>query len=78
MLDGRFELGHGEVADADHPDSAVRPWLGRRPLDEVEQVPTFLGIVEPEVPPGSACATQVGDDVDITSGHEEVAWLPPR
>lgn len=25
LLDGGLELGHGEVADADHPDVAVRP-----------------------------------------------------
>ena len=34
-LDGRLELGHGEVADADHPDVAVAPRLRGRPLDEV-------------------------------------------
>ena len=34
-LDGRLQLGHREVTDADHADVAVTPRLRGGPLDEV-------------------------------------------
>lgn len=48
LLDGRFELGHRKIADAEHADVAIRPRLSRGPLDQVVHVATFLGVEEPE------------------------------
>ena len=33
-LDRGGELGHGEIADAEHADVAVAPWLCGGPFDE--------------------------------------------
>ena len=71
-LDCGFQLGHGEVADPDHADVAVAPWLGRRPLDEVVHVAAFGGVEEPEAAAGSPGAAHVRDDVDVAAGHPEV------
>ena len=73
MLGGRLELGHREVADADHADVAVGPRLRGRPLHEVVQV-FALGLVEErERPARPAGAAQVRDDVHVAARHEEVA-----
>ncbi len=72
-LDRGLELGHGEVADADHADVAVAPRLGGRPFDEVVHVPPLLPIEEAEHAARSAGAAQVGDDVHVAARDEEVA-----
>ena len=71
-LDGRLQLGHREVADADHADVSVAPRLSRDPLHEVMHVLAFLGVEEVERALGAAGAAQVGDDVHVTARHPEV------
>jgi hypothetical protein len=72
-LGGRTDLGDGEVADPDHADLPAGPGLLRGPLHQVVEIPAFLLVEQGELATGPAGATQVGDHVDVTPGHEELA-----
>ncbi len=73
LLDRGLHLGAREIADADHADVAIRPRLGGGPLDQVVHVLAFLAIEETKGATRSARAATVGNDVDVTSWHEEIA-----
>jgi YebC/PmpR family DNA-binding regulatory protein len=71
-LDRSLQLGHREVADADHADVAVAPGLRSRPLHEVVHVAAFLRIEEAEGTAGTAGPADVGDHMDVAAGHPEI------
>ena len=72
-FNGSFHLRSGEITDPNHADIAVRPWLLRGPLDEVVHVTTFLPIKETEGAARPTRAPTVRNDVDVTTGDEEIA-----
>src|ERR1700712_129452 len=75
---GRSDLGHGEVADAEHSYAAVAPRLGGSPFDEVVHVVALLGVEEPPGACGATGASSVRDDVDIAAGAclDHAQWCP--
>jgi hypothetical protein len=72
-LHGSFHLCSGEIADPNHADIAVRPGLLRGPLNKVVHVATFLAIKETKGAARPACFPAIRNEVDVTTGHEEIA-----
>jgi hypothetical protein len=72
-FNGSFHLRPGEVTDPNHADTAVRPGLLRGPLDEVVHITTFLAIKEIEGASRPTGVPTVSNDVDVTTGDEEIA-----
>jgi hypothetical protein len=68
-----FQLGHREVADADHAHRAVAPGLGGGPLHDVVQVAPLLPVEEPEGAIRATGGPQVHDDLNVAARYEEIA-----
>jgi hypothetical protein len=72
-FNGSFHLGPGKIIDPNHADIAVRPGLLRGPLDEIVHITTFLAIKETEGAARPTGAPTISNDVDVTTGNEEIA-----
>jgi hypothetical protein len=66
-FDRGLHLRAGKVADANHTDIAIGPWLHAGSFDQIVHVAALLVIIETKCSPRPAGSTDASNDVNISA-----------